>query len=58
MEEAGPNQIWQSDMTKIWAGPGVGWAYLVCDRLLHVGDRGMESLASLFDSDQRVFGPT
>ena len=28
--EAGePNQIWQSDMTKIWAGPAVGWAYLV-----------------------------
>jgi putative transposase len=25
-----PNQIWQSDMTKIWAGPAVGWAYLVC----------------------------
>jgi len=24
-----PNQIWQSDMTKIWAGPVVGWAYLV-----------------------------
>ena len=24
------NQIWQSDMTKIWAGPAVGWAYLVC----------------------------
>lgn len=23
------NQIWQSDMTKIWAGPAVGWAYLV-----------------------------
>jgi len=26
---AEPNQIWQSDMTKIWAGPTVGWAYLV-----------------------------
>ena len=24
-----PNQVWQSDMTKIWAGPNVGWAYLV-----------------------------
>ena len=23
------NQVWQSDMTKIWAGPAVGWAYLV-----------------------------
>ena len=29
MEAAEPNQIWQSDMTKIWAGPTVGWAYLV-----------------------------
>ena len=26
---ARPNQIWQSDMTKIWVGPMVGWAYLV-----------------------------
>jgi len=24
-----PNQVWQSDLTKIWAGPTVGWAYLV-----------------------------
>jgi transposase InsO family protein len=24
-----PNQIWQTDMTKVWAGPTVGWAYLV-----------------------------
>jgi putative transposase len=24
-----PNQLWQSDMTKVWAGPNVGWAYLV-----------------------------
>ncbi len=24
-----PNQIWQSDMTKVWAGATVGWAYLV-----------------------------
>lgn len=30
VETSGPNQIWQSDMTKIWAGPAVGWAYLVC----------------------------
>jgi putative transposase len=30
VEAAQPNQIWQSDMTKIWAGPAVGWAYLVC----------------------------
>src|SRR6202042_2079029 len=30
VEAAEPNQIWQSDMTKIWAGPAVGWADLVC----------------------------
>ena len=24
-----PNHVWQSDMTKVWAGPNVGWAYLV-----------------------------
>jgi len=24
-----PNQLWQTDMTKLWAGPGAGWAYLV-----------------------------
>jgi putative transposase len=30
VEAAGPNQIWRSDMTKIWAGPTVGWMYLVC----------------------------
>ena len=24
-----PNLVWQSDMTKVWAGPSVGWAYLV-----------------------------
>ncbi len=30
VETSAPNQIWQSDMTKIWAGPAVGWAYLVC----------------------------
>ena len=30
VEAAEPNQIWQSDMTKIWAGPAVGWSYLVC----------------------------
>jgi putative transposase len=29
VEVTEPNQIWQSDMTKIWAGPAVGWAYLV-----------------------------
>jgi putative transposase len=30
VEAAEPNQIWQTDMTNIWAGPAVGWAYLVC----------------------------
>ena len=29
VEASQPNQIWQSDMTKIWAGPAIGWAYLV-----------------------------
>jgi putative transposase len=29
VEATEPNQIWQSDMTKVWAGPAVGWAYLV-----------------------------
>ena len=28
MAEA-PNQLWQADMTKVWAGANVGWAYLV-----------------------------
>ena len=31
VEAAEPNQIWQSDMTKIWAGPAVGWSYLVSE---------------------------
>jgi putative transposase len=30
VEASEPNQIWQSDMTKVWAGPAAGWAYLVC----------------------------
>src|SRR5207249_10818145 len=29
VEASEPNQIWQSDMTKIWAGPAEGWTYLV-----------------------------
>ena len=29
VEASEPNQIWQSDMTKIWAGPATGWTYLV-----------------------------
>jgi putative transposase len=29
VEVAEPNHIWQSDMTKVWAGANVGWAYLV-----------------------------
>jgi putative transposase len=24
-----PNQLWQTDMTKVWVGPSTGWAYLV-----------------------------
>ena len=24
-----PNQLWQADMTKVWAGANVGWSYLV-----------------------------
>ncbi len=50
VEAAEPNQIWQSDMTKIWAGAGRGLGLPgVRDRLLHAGDRGLESLASLSD---------
>jgi putative transposase len=30
VEALEPNQIWQTDMTKIWACPAVGWGYLVC----------------------------
>ncbi len=30
VETSAPNQIWQSDMTKIWVGPAAGWAYLAC----------------------------
>src|SRR5260370_5881072 len=30
VEASEPNELWQSDMTKIWAGPAVGWAYVVC----------------------------
>jgi putative transposase len=29
VEASHPNLVWQSDMTKLWAGPAVGWAYLV-----------------------------
>jgi len=29
VEALAPNLIWQSDMTKVWAGPNVGWSYLV-----------------------------
>jgi len=29
VEALHPNRVWQSDMTKVWAGPSVGWAYLV-----------------------------
>jgi putative transposase len=29
VETVRPNQVWQADLTKVWAGPAVGWAYLV-----------------------------
>jgi putative transposase len=29
VEAPQPNLVWQSDMTKVWAGPSVGWSYLV-----------------------------
>jgi putative transposase len=29
VEVTRPNQVWQADLTKIWAGSTVGWAYLV-----------------------------
>ena len=29
VEVSRPNQIWQADLTKIWVGSTVGWAYLV-----------------------------
>ncbi|MCI0411138.1 MAG: IS3 family transposase [Acidobacteria bacterium] len=29
VETERPNQVWQADLTKVWAGPTVGWAYLV-----------------------------
>jgi hypothetical protein len=30
VEVAQSNQIWQTILTKIWAGSAVGWAYLMC----------------------------
>ena len=44
-----PNLFYRwRDEAEIWAGPAMGWAYLVrCDRLLHAGDRGLESFAAL-----------
>src|SRR3989442_8467002 len=29
VEASHPNLVWPSDMTKLWAGPATGWAYLV-----------------------------
>ena len=41
VEAAEPNQIWQSDMTKIWAGPARGLGLSgVRNRLLYAGDHG------------------
>jgi putative transposase len=52
-----PNQVWQADMTKVWVGPSVGWAYLVsiidcCTREIVAWDlslrcRTHEALAAL-----------
>jgi hypothetical protein len=28
VEALHPNHVWQSGMTKVWAGPSVGWVYL------------------------------
>ncbi len=64
-----PNHVWQSDMTKIWAGPTVGWAYLVsvidcCTRDIIGWDlsrrcRSAEALAALNRAVLEVlpFGP-
>jgi putative transposase len=29
VEAPQPNLVWQSDMTRVWAGPSTGWSYLV-----------------------------
>ncbi len=29
VEAPQPNLVWQSDMTKVWAGPSTGWSYLL-----------------------------
>src|ERR1039458_7714330 len=57
VEASHPNHVWQSDMTKVWAGPSVGWAYLVsvidcCTREIAGWDlslrcRSEEALAAL-----------
>lgn len=64
-----PNHVWQSGMTKIWAGPSVGWAYLVsvidcCTRDIVGWDlslrcRTAEALAALNRAVPEVlpFGP-
>jgi hypothetical protein len=63
VEAPHPNYIWQSDMTKVWAGPSVGWAYLVlvidcCTRemVLPFGSRGT-GLTLTTDNDPIHFGP-
>ena len=43
VDVAEPNQIWQSDMTKIWAGPAVGWAYLVYVIVMHSRGRILQA---------------
>ena len=57
VEAAEPNQIWQSDMTKIWAGPERGLGISgQCDRLLHAGDRGLGSESHALPDRRRAGG--
>jgi putative transposase len=65
VEAAHPNLVWQSDMTKLWAGPTVGWAYLVsvldcCTREIVGWDlslrcRSQDALAALHQAVLQVF---
>ena len=69
VEAFAPNLVWQSDMTKVWAGANVGWAYLVsvidcCTREIVGWDlsrrcRTAEALAALNRAVLEVlpFGP-
>ncbi len=65
VEASHPNLVWQSDMTKLWAGPTVGWAYLVsvldcCTREIVGWDlslrcRSQDALAALNQAVLQVF---